>query len=101
VEVVVSAEEEYFLQNGYACMLYLHDKYHRWALPAPDIRINGEEDEAETVRRAKIQEEQLPAPAGLNPMQLITTAIGTGEIRETTLNISSRSLKITVAHDTE
>lgn len=101
VEVVVSAEEEYYLQNGYACMLYLHDKYHRWALPAPDIRINGAEDEAETVRRAKIQEEQLPAPDGLNPMQLITTAIGTGEIRETTLNISSRSLKITVAHDTE
>jgi len=101
VEVIVSDEEEYQLQNGYASMLYLHDKYHRWALPAPDIRLNGIEDEAETVRRAKIQEEQLPAPDGLNPMQLITTAIGTGEIRETTLNISSRSLKITVAHDTE
>jgi hypothetical protein len=101
VEVTVSDEEEYYLQNGYASMLYLHDTYHRWALPAPDIRLNGNEDTAETVRRAKIQEEDFPAPDGLDPMELITTTIGTGEIRETSLNISSRSLKMTIAHDTE
>ena len=101
VEIVISDEEEYFLQNGHAAMVYLHDKYHRHNLPAEDIRLNGNVDTADTVRRAKLQEEEFPSPDGLNPMELVTTALGTGEVRETTLNISSRSLKINVAHDTE
>lgn len=101
VEVVVSDEEDYYLQNGHASMLYLHDKYHRWALPAPDIRLNGNNETATTVRRNKIQEEDFPGPDGLDEMQLITTTIGTGEVREASLNISSRSLKLTIAHDTE
>lgn len=101
VAITVSDEEDYTLQNGHASMLYLHNQYHRHALPAPSIRLNGNETTATTVRRSKIQDEDFPAPDGLDPMQLITTTIGTGEVREATTNISSRSLKLTIAHDTE
>lgn len=101
IEVTVSDEEDYYLQNGQASMLYLHDKYHRHALPAPSIRLNGNEETATTVRRSKIQEEDFPAPDGLDEMQLVTTTIGTGEVREASTNISSRSIKLTIAHDTE
>ena len=101
IEITISAEEDYFLQNGAAAVVYLHDKYHRHGLPAPLIRLNGNDVTATTVRRAKLQEEDFPAPDGLDPMELITTAIGTGQVRELSLNVSSRAAKITIAHDTE
>lgn len=101
IEITISTEEDYFLQNGTASVVYLHDKYHRHGLPAPLIRLNGNDVTASTVRRAKLQEEDFPAPDGLDPMELITTAIGTGQVRELSLNVSSRAAKITIAHDTQ
>lgn len=92
---------EYQLQNGYLSWIYLQPTYYPYDLPARHVQINGSETSAYGIERKKKQTVNFPSVDDLDPMQLIKTSIGTGQIEKISVNLSSRMNKITVKHDTE
>ena len=99
VELTVG-DETFKVQNGYAAFMHAHPQYHKYALPATDITINEEDTTATTTIRTKQQEVEF-ASVEPDPMQLITTGLGTGEIEGMEITLSNGTIKIQVAHDTE
>lgn len=91
--------EEYYLQNGYASLLYAVLTYWLDDLPCEDIIANTEAGTALSVKRSKIQEVEFPGDTSIDPMQLIRTSIGDGRIRSLELNLHSRTYKIVIEHD--
>ena len=92
---------EYFLQNGYLAFINLQSPYWLYDLPARRVSINGSEVYAYGIERKKKQTFSFPANDDPNPMQLIKTSIGTGQIEKISINLCSRMNKITVKYDTE
>ena len=75
--------------------------YWVYDLPARNVNINGADTFAFSIQRNKKQTLNFPSITDPNPMQLIKTSIGTGQIEKISINLSSRMNKITVKHDTE
>lgn len=100
--VKVSTEEgvEYQLQNGLLSWIYLQPTFYPYDLPARRVLINDAEMSALGIERKKKQTVNFPSLSDPNPMQLIKTSIGTGQIEKISINLSSRMNKITVKHDT-
>lgn len=93
---------EYFLQNGYLAFINIQPKYWVYDMPAKNFLINNEPNFANGIERKKKQ--TLNFPAGItdpNPMQLIKTYIGNGQVDKLSVNLCSRNIKATLKYDTE
>lgn len=94
-------EVEYFLQNGYLAFINLQSPYWLYDLPARRVSINGSEVYAYGIERKKKQTFSFPANDDPNPMQLIKTYIGNGQVDKLSVNLCSRNIKATLKYDTE
>ena len=92
---------EYFLQNGYLAFIDLQSPYWMYDLPARRVSINGSEVYAYGIERKKKQTFSFPANDDPNPMQLIKTYIGNGQVDKLSVNLCSRNIKATLKYDTE
>lgn len=92
---------EYFLQNGYLAFINLQSTYWLYDLPARWVSINGSETGAYGIERKKKQTLIFPANDDPNPMQLIKTYIGNGQVDKLSVNLCSRNIKATLKYDTE
>lgn len=92
---------EYFLQNGYLAFINLQSPYWMYDLPARRVSVNGSEVYAYGIERKKKQTFSFPATDDPNPMQLIKTYIGNGQVDKLSVNLHSRSIKATFKYDTE
>lgn len=92
---------EYFLQNGYLAFINLQSPYWLYDLPARRVSINGSEVYARGIERKKKQTFSFPANDDPNPMQLIKTYLGNGQVDKLSVNLCSRSIKTTLKYDTE
>lgn len=92
---------EYFLQNGYLAFINLQSPYWMYDLPARRVSINGSEVYAYGIERKKKQTFSFPANDDPNPMQLIKTYIGNGQVDKLSVNLCSRNIKATLEYDTE
>lgn len=92
---------EYFLQNGYLAFINLQSQYWMYDLPARRVSVNGSEVYAYGIERKKKQTFSFPATDDPNPMQLIKTYIGNGQVDKLSVNLHSRSIKATLKYDTE
>lgn len=92
---------EYFLQNGYLAFINLQSPYWMYDLPARRVSINGSEVYAYGIERKKKQTFSFPANDDPNPMQLVKTYIGNGQVDKLSVNLCSRNIKATLKYDTE
>lgn len=92
---------EYFLQNGYLAFINLQPTYWVYDLPARMVSINGSETGAYGIERKKKQTLSFPANDDPNPMQLIKTYIGNGQVDKLSVNLCGRNIKATLRYDTE
>ena len=92
---------DYFLQNGYLSFVSLQPSYWTYNLPARQVRINGSSTYANGIERKKKQTLNFPITSDPNPLQLVKTYIGSGEIDKMSVNLCSRMTKTTVKYDTE
>lgn len=93
---------EYFLQNGYLAFINIQPTYWVYDMPARNFKINNIPNYAIGIERKKKQ--TLNFPAGTtdpNPMQLIKTYIGNGQVDKLSVNLCSRNIKATLQYDTE
>lgn len=92
---------EYILQNGYLAFINLQSTYWLYDLPARWVSINGSETDAYGIERKKKQTFSFPANDDPNPMQLIKTYVGNGQVDKLSVNLCSRNIKATLKYDTE
>lgn len=92
---------EYFLQNGYLAFINLQQPYWMYDLPARRVNVNGTDTYAYGIERKKKQTLNFPAYDDPNPMQLIKTYLGNGQVDKLSVNLHSRSIKATLKYDTE
>lgn len=90
----------YDLQNGLLSMTYLQPNYYVYDLPAKRVKINDEETIVQVDRKRK-QNVEFPVETKINPMQLVKTSIGLGQIDKVSLNLHNRMTKTTLKYDTE
>lgn len=93
---------EYYLQNGYLAFINIQPTYWVYDMPARRFKINNTPNYAIGIERKKKQ--TLNFPAGTtdpNPMQLVKTYIGNGQVDKLSVNLCSRSIKATLKYDTE
>lgn len=100
VEITVDTDETYKLQNGYASYLYAHETYWRHGLPATDVNLNRQDITATTTIRTKNQDLEIAVGSDVDEYLLITSKLGNAKIAKIEKNLSSKSLKITLKHDT-
>lgn len=93
---------EYFLQNGFLAFINIQPTYWIYDMPARDFIINNEQNFAVGVERKKKQTLNFPAGENdPNPMQLVKTYLGNGQVDKLSVNLCSRSIKATLKYDTE
>ena len=93
---------EYCLQNGYLAFINIQPTYWAYDMPARNFKINNSPNYAIGIERKKKQ--TLNFPAGTtdpNPMQLVKTYIGNGQVDKLSVNLCSRNIKATLKYDTE
>lgn len=94
---------EYCLQNGYLAFINIQPTYWVYDMPARNFKINNAQSYAVGgIERKKKQ--TLNFPAGTkdpNPMQLVKTYIGNGQVDKLSVNLCSRNIKATLKYDTE
>lgn len=93
---------EYYLQNGYLAFIKIQPTYWVYDMPARNFKINNIPKYAIGIERKKKQ--TLNFPAGTtdpNPMQLVKTYIGNGQVDKLSVNLCSRNIKATLKYDTE
>jgi len=100
LEIEVSADERYKLQNGYASFLHAHPQYHKHGLPAESVNMNRQDITATTTIRAINQELEISVGSEVDPYLLITSTLGNAKVERIEKNLSSGSLKIQLKHDT-
>lgn len=93
---------EYFLQNGYLAYINIQPTYWVYDMPARNFKINNIQSYAFGIQRNKKQTLNFPAgDTDPNPMQLIKTYIGNGQVDKLSVNLCSRNIKATLKYDTE
>lgn len=93
--------EETRNQNGLLAFVDLQPKYYIYDLPAYNVRINEQQDVAYGITREKKQTLRFPVVDDPNPMQLIKTHLGNGQVDKISVNLSSRITNVTLAFDTQ
>lgn len=92
----------YYLQNGYLAYINIQPTYWRYDMPARNFKINNSATYALGIERKKKQTLNFPAgETEPNPMQLIKTYLGNGQVDKLSVNLCSRSIKATLKYDTE
>ena len=94
---------EYFLQNGYLAFINIQPTYWVYDMPARSFKINNSQYYALGGLERK-KKQTLNFPAGTtdpNPMQLVKTYIGNGQVDKLSVNLCSRNIKATLKYDTE
>lgn len=100
VEVVATAN--YPTLNGSLSFINLLPKYQRYGKSAEQIVINEESTTALSVTRNRTQDVRFTVEGyDINPLNLIKTSIGSGQVEKLTLNLVSSTYEITLNHDTE
>lgn len=90
------------LQNGFMSWIYLHPNYWTYDLPSSDVTINnGEYVSIHGVERKKKQKVMYPSIEDPDPLKLIKTGLGDGQIEKLSINLSSRMNNIQLKYDTE
>jgi hypothetical protein len=90
------------LQNGLMSFIYLHPHYWTYDLPSSNVTINGEEHTGVNgIERKKKQKVSFPSLDDPNPLQLIKTYLGDGQIEKLSINLQSRMNDIELKYDTE
>jgi len=93
--------ETFSLQNGYMTLVYSHANYYNYQMPAPDVTINGSATAAGSVIKRKVQELTFPSTTEPDPMELITTSLGNGRVKDMDINLTTGAIKLTMYHATE
>ena len=89
------------IQNGALSLYHLVDKFHRHGLPGANVKINGISVVATSIIRAKKQDLVFGySLANFNPMQLIQTNIGIGQVQSKSTNLTAHQTNIVVHHET-
>lgn len=94
---------EYFLQNGYLAFINIQPTYWVYDMPARNFKINNSPYYAMRGLERK-KKQTLNFPAGTtdpNPMLLVKTYIGNGQVDKLSVNLCSRNIKATLKYDTE
>lgn len=94
---------EYFLQNGYLAFINIQPTYWVYDMPARIFKINNSQYYALGGLERK-KKQTLNFPAGTtdpNPMRLVKTYIGNGQVDKLSVNLCSRNIKATLKYDTE
>lgn len=94
---------EYFLQNGYLAFINIQPTYWVYDMPARNFKINNSQYYALGGLERK-KKQTLNFPAGTtdpNPMLLVKTYIGNGQVDKLSVNLCSRNIKATLKYDTE
>lgn len=93
---------EYYLQNGLLAYINLQPTYWLYDMPARKLLINETEYEAIGIERKKKQTVNFPAgDTDPDPMQLVKTYIGNGQVEKFSVNLCSRYVKAELKYDTE
>lgn len=92
---------EYRIQNGFLSWIYLQPNYYVYDLPARRVMINEQETYAYGIDRKKKQTVTYPSIDDPDPMKLIKTSMGSGQIDKISITLHSRSNKVTLKYDTE
>lgn len=99
VTFVISADETYTMQNGYASLIYAHNQYHKHNLSAESVTLNKSAITATTVKRSKIQEITFATESEIDPYELIETNLGVGRLRRMERQITGNTVKAVILHD--
>ena len=70
-------------------------------MPAPRLKINGSEYSALSIERKKTQQATYPATLPYDPVLLVRTPVGDGQVKEASVSLSSLTAKTTLKYDTE
>lgn len=92
---------DYTMQNGTLSMMYLQPIYWVYNMPARQLTINGSPTRAVSVSRNKTSDATFPAHDDPDPLKLIRTNIGDGIVDKMSINLSSRTARITVKYEIE
>ena len=93
---------DYYLQNGFLAYINIQPIYWLYDMPAKNLIINGTGKYAISIERKKKQTINFPAgKTEPNPMQLVKTFLGYGQVDKLSVNLCSRSIKATLKYDTE
>lgn len=91
----------YHLQNSDLAWYFIHEKFWKYSMPAPNIIVNGLATTAETLAKRREQEVEFPLLTDPNNLELIKTSNGNGEIKKLSINLLSRKIKALLKYDTE
>lgn len=92
---------DFVLQNYILSFYYLQPTYYVYDLPARRVEINGSSTNAYGVERKKKQTVTYPSIDDPDPMKLVKTPIGSGQINKISITLHSRMNKVTLMYDTE
>lgn len=92
---------DYYLQNGYLAFSLLQPNFYLDDMPARQLKVNNNFAYATGIERKKKQNVNFPVDSTPDPMKLIRTNIGDGQIDKMSINLHSRMTKTTVKYDTE
>ena len=92
---------DYYVQNPYASFAYAVPRFWLSNLPAKNVRVFGENMTLAQTSRAKEQVVSFPSEKDMSPLAVVRTEIGDGQIKELSVNMQSRNIKITLRYDTE
>lgn len=101
VIVTLSYPNEYKMQNGYAAMVYAHSQYWKYNLPAKEITLNLIDIQSLSIQKKRIQNVTFPSPVEPNPMKLVQSKLGVGQVKKMDINLTSDDVKMTIGYDTE
>ena len=81
-------------QNGYASWIYLHEEFWRYDLPSAEVNINGTDMLVLEPSKIVKQSVKFPTSWDLDPMKLIRTGVGDGQIEKLSISLSSRENEV-------
>ena len=93
-------ESDHYLQNAYVAFCFLQ-QYYAFDMPAPLYSINGEQEQAQGIKKLKNQTLRFPVLNDPDMVQLVKTNLGNGTIEKLSVNLSSRNANATLKYDTE
>ena len=91
---------DHILQNAYVAFCILQE-YYAFDMPAQLYSINGQQKQAQGIKKLKNQTIRFPLLTDPNLVELVKTNLGNGTIEKLSLNLSSRNANATLKYDTE
>ena len=94
---------ELTLQNGLMSWLYLAPNFWANDLPCKNVSFDGGDTVVEGlgIKRLKKQRVKYPSSEDPDPIHLVKTELGDGQIEKLSVNLSSRMNTLTLKYDTE